>query len=50
MNIENNVDDTWINEIFQGTFSTITRCLTCETVSFFLGIMINNFKIKIFNY
>jgi len=26
------VDNTWINEIFQGTFSTITRCLTCETV------------------
>jgi len=25
-------DNTWINEIFQGTFSTITRCLTCETV------------------
>jgi len=26
------INNTWINEIFQGTFSTITRCLTCETV------------------
>ncbi|CAK8697062.1 unnamed protein product [Clavelina lepadiformis] len=23
---------TWINDIFQGTYTTITRCLTCETV------------------
>lgn len=25
-------EDTWINKIFQGTFSTFTKCLTCETV------------------
>lgn len=31
-NNNNAADNTWINEIFQGTFSTITRCLTCETV------------------
>uniref|UniRef100_H2Z1Y3 ubiquitinyl hydrolase 1 n=1 Tax=Ciona savignyi TaxID=51511 RepID=H2Z1Y3_CIOSA len=31
---EDEVDDeaTWIHEIFQGTYTTITRCLTCETV------------------
>uniref|UniRef100_F6TYX5 Ubiquitin carboxyl-terminal hydrolase n=1 Tax=Ciona intestinalis TaxID=7719 RepID=F6TYX5_CIOIN len=31
---EDGLDDmtTWIHEIFQGTYTTITRCLTCETV------------------
>ena len=27
---------TWIYDIFQGTYTTITRCLNCETVSIFL--------------
>jgi len=26
-------NNTWINDIFQGTYTTMTRCLTCETVS-----------------
>lgn len=26
-------DTTWIYDIFQGTYTTITRCLNCETVS-----------------
>ena len=33
---------TWIYDIFQGTYTTITRCLNCETVSsvfFFIGIL-----------
>lgn len=30
---ETSADNTWINEIFQGTYTTMTRCLTCETVS-----------------
>lgn len=25
---------TWVHEIFQGTLTNETRCLTCETVSF----------------
>lgn len=29
---ETSADNTWINEIFQGTYTTMTRCLTCETV------------------
>lgn len=27
-------DPTWVHEIFQGTLTNETRCLTCETVSF----------------
>lgn len=26
-------DPTWVHEIFQGTLTNETRCLTCETVS-----------------
>lgn len=27
---------TWVHEIFQGTLTNETRCLTCETVRYFL--------------
>ena len=26
-------DPTWVHEIFQGTLTNETRCLTCETIS-----------------
>lgn len=29
-------DPTWVHEIFQGTLTNETRCLTCETVSLYL--------------
>lgn len=28
-------DPTWVHEIFQGTLTNETRCLTCETVSLY---------------
>lgn len=29
-------DPTWVHEIFQGTLTNETRCLTCETVSLYI--------------
>lgn len=29
-------DPTWVHEIFQGTLTNETRCLTCETVSLYV--------------
>lgn len=32
---ENKNESTWVHDIFQGTLTNETRCLNCETVSFF---------------
>lgn len=46
----NSPDPTWVHEIFQGTLTNETRCLTCETVSIFyksvliFSIYLSNFE------
>lgn len=30
---QNKTEPTWVEELFQGTFTNETRCLNCETVS-----------------
>lgn len=43
-------DDTWIHEIFEGTLTNETRCLSCETVSIYsvtvLTLHLNYFHVK----
>ena len=31
---QNKQEPTWVEELFQGTFTNETRCLNCETVSY----------------
>lgn len=44
-------DPTWVHEIFQGTLTNETRCLTCETVSLYIlpktnSSMFQNFMLQ----
>jgi len=40
-------EPTWIHEIFQGTFTSETRCLNCETVTLILSLLFIVYKIKL---
>lgn len=39
---------TWVHEIFQGTLTNETRCLTCETVRYFL-LLSTSLKLNLFS-
>jgi len=44
------VEPTWIHQIFQGTFTSETRCLNCETVIVNLFCLLSMFHVLEFQH
>jgi len=44
------VEPTWIHQIFQGTFTSETRCLNCETVIILFLFFVHVLYIGILNH